>query len=185
MPETPAWDRPLPRESAAAHARFQHYCQQGPARQLRITAQHFGLAPSTLTEQSRRFDWHRRAAAWDAEQAASTVVLPSKPATVAAVDLQGLDQEHWEALEEFRKEAEQLGRGQVRLARGLSAAATKNAAKLLQSDRQLSPRDIAALASTSAQLASSGTQLWAKAVGLDRLMAGMEHLAREAADAEP
>lgn len=184
MPETPAWDRPLPRESSVAHARFQHYAQQGPARQLRITARHFGVAVSTISEQASRFDWHRRAAAWDAEQAASTVVLPSRPATVAAVDLQGLDQEHWEALEEFRAEAEQLGRGQVRLARGLSAAATKNAAKLLQSDRQLSPRDIAALASTSAQLASSGTQLWGKAIGVHQLTAAMEHLVREAADAD-
>jgi len=151
-----------------------------------MTARHFGLSPSTLTEQSRRFLWKERAAAWDTAQAASTVVLPMPPnkAATLAADQQGLDDEHWAALEEFRQEAEQLGRAQIRLAKGLSAAATRSAARLIQSNKELAPRDIAALASTSAQLASSGTQLWARAIGLDQLMAGMEHLARQAAAAE-
>lgn len=185
MSETPAVDRPLPRESDRAFARFKHYAEQGPARQLQITAKAFGLAASTVTEQARRFSWAERAARWDAQHATPTVVLPMPPRAAApVVDQQGLDPECWAALEEFRAEAESLGKGQVRLARGLSAAATKNAARLLKSDKPLSPRDIASLASTSAQLASSGTALWGKAVGLDRLMAGMEHLAREAADAE-
>ena len=186
MSETPAADRPLPRESDRAFARFKHYAEQGPARQLQITARAFGIAPSTAHEQARRFSWAERAARWDAEQAATTPLLPplvSRSAVVAA-DPQGLDAEHWAALEEFRNEAEQLGKGHVRLARGLSAAATKNAARLLKSDKPLSPRDIASLATTSAQLASSGTALWGKAVGLDRLMAEMEHLAREATDAQ-
>ena len=185
MPETPAADRPLPRESDRAFARFKHYCQQGPARELQVTAKAFGLAVSTISEQASRFCWRERAARWDAEQAAATVVMPMplRPAAMAD-DRLGLDQEHWEALEAFRQEAEQLGKSHVRLSRGLSAVATKNAARLLKSDKPLGPRDIAALASTSAQLAASGTQLWAKAVGLDRLLAGMEHLARETADAE-
>lgn len=185
MPETPAAERPLPRESAQAFARFRHYAEQGPARQLQVTARHFGVACSTLSEQARRFSWAERVAQWDAQHATPAVVLPLAPRTAAPVaDQQGLDPEHLAALEEFRAEAEQLGKGHVRLARGLSAAATKNAARLLKSDKPLTPRDIASLATTSAQLASSGTELWAKAVGLDRLMAGMQHLAREAADTE-
>jgi hypothetical protein len=180
MSETPAVDRPLPRESDRAFARFKHYAEQGPTRQLKITAQAFGVAVSTVSEQASRFDWHRRAALWDAEHAAAdrersaaaTAAAVLAPVTAAAGEGHDLDAEHLRALEEFRGEMESTGKGQVRLARGLAGAAARSAARLAAGD--LAPRDIAQLAAVAATLASSGAALWGQSIGATRLIAAME-----------
>lgn len=180
MSETPAADRPLPRESDRAFARFKHYAEQGPSRQLQVTARHFGVACSTLSEQARRFSWAERAAARDSEQAAAdrersaaaTAAAVLAPVTAAVGQGNDLDAEHLEALEQFRSEMELTGKGQVRLARGLVGAAARSAARLAAGD--LAPRDIAQLASVAATLASSGAALWGQSIGATRLIAAIE-----------
>lgn len=142
------------------------------------------MSRQAIAQTAQRWAWEDRAAAWDAQQTTPLVVMPIRPRAATEADQPGMDAEGWASLEAFRAEAELLGKTHVRLARGLSAVATKNAARMLKSEKPLSPRDIAALATTSAQLATAGTTLWAKAVGIERLMSGMEHLARGATDAE-
>ncbi len=180
MPISPGQDKPLPRESDRAFARFRHFCEQGRGRQLQRTAKKFGLSNGTVSEQARRFRWRERAEQWDAEQAAAereraaagVAAAVLAPVTVAAGEANDLDAEHLEALEAFRSEMEATGKGQVRLARGLAGAAARSAARLAAGD--LAPRDIAQLASVAATLASSGAALWGQSIGATRLIAAME-----------
>jgi hypothetical protein len=83
---------------------------------------------------------------------------------------QGLDNEYLELLEQFRLEAERLGKSQVRLSRGFTQIASKNAARILASKKPLTVREISQLATTAAALASSGLASWGRAVGVERLL---------------
>ncbi len=85
-----------------------------------------------------------------------------------------LEAEHLAELEAFRAESERMGKAQFRLARGLNTAAARNAARILASDKPLSPRDICALANASVLLANSGASMWGKSIGVDALMRQME-----------
>ena len=137
-----------------------------------------------------RWDWASRAAAWDADQVsqANSPAVLHPFTTIRPGQAQGLPDEYLQELEEFRAEVQAIGRGHVRLARGLSHLAAKNAARILSSDKSLSPRDIASLASTSASLANSGYALWGQSLGVERLMVevrrSLEQNIQEAADAE-
>jgi hypothetical protein len=190
-----AWDQ-LPEESAAAHERFLDYLHQGPGRKQKITAIRFGVSASTLNEQAKKFAWNRRAQAWDqfsqqnlAFMPAATIPLgvrtesvqPLHAAEVAPLDSVGHslpagEREYIDQIERYRQEAEAVGRAQVKLARGFAAIATRNLARLVESEKVLSPKDIANLATASCHIAASGSTLWGRAIGIERMMAHVSSL---------
>jgi hypothetical protein len=169
----PPWEK-RSGESGPSFARFQEYLRQGEDRSLASVARWAGVSRAAIHESSQRWDWVSRAKAFDAENALADPLPLARvlePVTPGADH--DLDAELLEALEEFRAEVEQAGRGHLRLARGLSVAAARNAARLAGSDR-LNARDVAALASASTQLAASGMALWGRAIGAEQLIARME-----------
>jgi hypothetical protein len=175
------WDR-WPRESQDAYRRFLHF--RDGDRQLKSTAMAFALAPSTVHEQSRRFRWLERCRAWDAANVCASdvdVIGAFKPAISSDAGCLSEGEVHIEAarehaafLESFREECEAAGRSTLKLARGMTACATRGAARLLRDDVALSPREIVALAGVSAQLATAGQAQWGRAIGVDRMLMQLE-----------
>jgi hypothetical protein len=175
------WDR-WPRESVDAHRRFLHF--RDGDRQLKSTANAFGLACSTVHEQSRRFRWLERCRAWDAARVCASEprdmeqstpsICSGLGATPEAGGCFGSAHEHVTALEDFRQECEAAGRSTLKLARATAACATRSAARLLREEVALTPREIVALAGVSAQLAVAGQAQWGRAIGVDRMLTQLE-----------
>jgi hypothetical protein len=171
-PKTP-WEQ-RSGESGPSFARFQEYLRQGADRSLASVARWAGVSRAAIHESSQRWDWVSRAKAFDAENAlADPLPLAQVLAPVTPRADDDLDTELLEALEMYRAEVQQAGQSHLRLARGLSVAAARNAARLAGSDR-LTARDVAALASVSTQLAASGMALWGRAIGAEQLISRME-----------
>jgi septal ring-binding cell division protein DamX len=116
-----------------------------------------------------RFSWPERAEAYDSSTT-TTEDIPAALEPVTARPFDDLDAEHLVVLEEFRLEAERLGRAQARLSRGLNQIAARNAARILASDKPLTVREMSQLATTAAALASSGLATWGRAIGVERLL---------------
>lgn len=173
--QEPCWER-QPGESEASFARFRVFLQLGPDRSLAAVARHFSVSREAVRQQASRHDWDRRAAAWDAAHPPAADPAGGLAVLEPVLARQGddLEAEHLAELEAFRAEAEKLGKAQFRLARGLNTAAARNAARILASDKPLSPRDICALANASVLLANSGASMWGKSIGVDALMRQME-----------
>jgi hypothetical protein len=143
---------------------------------MAAVARTFAVSREAVRQTATRWHWVERSAAYDSAYP-TAADLPAVLESVTPIrpgEGKGLPEEYLLVLEQFRSEVEATGRGHVRLARGLSAAASKNVARVLNSDQPLTPRDIAALASTSAALANSGVGLWSKALGVERLLQQME-----------
>lgn len=175
------WDR-WPRESQDAYRRFLHF--RDGDRQLKSTAMAFALAPSTVHEQSRRFRWLERCRAWDAAKvcavdgadAQSFNLMSSRRPNYESDPKVHVEaaREHAAILEHFRQECEAAGRSTMKLARGITACATRSTARLLREDVKLSPREIAALASVSSQLAAAGQAQWARAIAVDQMLSQLQ-----------
>jgi hypothetical protein len=183
MAERLPWD-PWPRESARAHARFRHFVEQGPGRQLNRTAAHFGIAMSTASEQSRRFGWWERAAAWDdAHASAAPSPAPERLKLAAAAppvlppateEARAAESEYLELLEQYRVAVEALGREQLVTARAMTATAKRTAMRLLREEKVLSSRDLPSFVNSMVTLASASQAAWAKSLGVDRLLQQMQ-----------
>jgi hypothetical protein len=141
------------------------------------------VSREAVRQTATRFAWPARAAAYDSS-CLPAAELPSvlQPAIARRAD--NLDPDYALELEEFREQAERLGKAHVRLARGLSTAAARNAARILASDKPLSPRDICALANASVLLANSGQAMWGKAIGVETLLAQVQQNTIAAAQVE-
>lgn len=61
------WER-QPGETARAFEAFVVYRDMGASRSIRKVAQNLNKAVTTLAEQSSKYEWVKRVAAWDAEQ---------------------------------------------------------------------------------------------------------------------
>ncbi len=170
-PAPTAWAR-QPGESAASFARFEAFLQAGPDRSLAGVARVYGVSRAAIHQQASKYGWDQRAAAYDAAHLPEAA-LPAVLAPVVAHPTEDLGAEHLAALEEYRLEAERLGKAHARLARGLTQAASKNAARLIASDKPLSPRDVAHLATTAAALTSNGLATWGRAIGVDLVLRRM------------
>lgn len=179
MSEEPFMDSPMPRESTRAFARFVHYLQQGPDRQLQLTAKHFGVATSTVSEQARRFGWHRRAAAWDDRQRLQACPAPERlqvaasAAPIAPVvtdEVRSAEREFLVAVETFRAVVEALGRDQLQTARAMTAVSRRSVGKFLEEGRILSARDLPAFVNCTVNLAAAAQASWGKSLGVDALL---------------
>jgi hypothetical protein len=191
MAEPLLWD-PWPRESTQAHARFRHFAEQGPGRQLNRTAAHFGIAMSTASEQSRRFRWWERARSWDdAHASAAPSPAPERLQLAAAApsvlppateEARAAETEYLELLEQYRAAVEALGREQLVTARAMTAVARRTAGRLLREERVLGPRDLPAFVNSMVNLASAGQASWAKALGFEKLLRLMDQSLADADD---
>jgi hypothetical protein len=156
-------------ESTNAYARFRAYLDEGPDRSLASVARLFGVSREAIRQTAMRFSWPARAEAYDSS-CSSTEDLPAAMEPVMTRHYQGLDNEYLQLLEQFRLEAERLGKSQVRLSRGFTQIASKNAARILASEKPLTVREISQLATTAAALASSGLATWGRAIGVERVL---------------
>jgi hypothetical protein len=193
MAEPLPWD-PWPRESTRAHARFRHFAEQGPGRQLNRTAAHFGVKLPTISEQAKRCQWLERARAWDqAHASAAPSPAPQRLHLAAASSAlpppategeRVAEAEYQELLEQYRSAVEALGREQLVTARAMTATAKRTAMRLLREERVLGPRDLPAFVNSMVNLASSSQAAWAKALGVEKLLRLMEQSLAEANDLE-
>lgn len=185
------WDA-WPRESSRAHARFRHYVEQGPVRQLTLTAEKFGVAVSTISEQASRFEWRRRAAAWDNAQGLRDCPAPERlqeaaaaaPITSVSVsdDTRAAEKAYLALIEEFRQAVEALGRDQLVTARAMTAKAKGSVRRLLEDDRPISARDLPAFINATVTLGTAAQAQWAKSLGVESLLQRMEAAIQDPAD---
>ncbi len=167
MTTKPLWHQRTD-ESANSYARFRAYLDEGPERSLASVARLFGVSREAIRQTAMRFSWPARAQAYDSS-CSSIEDLPAAIEPVITAHYEGLDAGHHEMLEQYRLEAERLGRAQARLSRGFTQIASKNAARLLASEKPLTAREISQLATTAATLASSGLATWGRAIGVERV----------------
>jgi hypothetical protein len=168
------WEQ-QPGEGGAAFTRFAYYLNAGgPRRTLADTARAFAVSVPTIHEQSRRYRWAERVAAFDEMIAAVPVstrleaAAQSAPMVALSDEAKEREAKFYEHLDAYRSDIQALGEGQLKAARGLAAAAGRGLAQLVQDKKQLSARDIAALATASASLGAAGAHHWTNALGLKR-----------------
>jgi hypothetical protein len=156
---------------------------EGPNRSLASVARLFGVSREAIRQTATRFSWPSRAEAYDSS-CSSMGDLPTALEPLTTRHCKDHDADHLAVLEEFRIEAERLGRAQARLSRGLNQIAARNAARILASDKPLTVREMSQLATTAAALASSGLATWGKAIGVERLLDQMRQNVSAAAQVE-
>lgn len=122
------------------------------------------------------------------QQVASQAVAPAvdEQNPVAAIELQSvadeiraLELEHERKMEEFRSESETLGRHQMKLARAMTQITSKSISRMIERDEILHPRAIPGFISAACTLAASAHHIWAKSIGVDRLLLSMERAVME------
>lgn len=89
------------------------------------------------------------------------------------------EQEHERMLEEFRSEAEALGRRQMQIARGMTSIVGNSVAQMLKSQETLSARAIPGFISAACTLAAAAHHTWGRSIGVDRLLLQMEQAVSE------
>lgn len=108
------------------------------------------------------------------QETENPVLLDPVEATIRAKE-----QEHERMLEEFRSEAELLGRRQMQIARGMTSLVGSSVAEMLTRREILNARSIPGFISAACTLAAAANHNWGRAIGVDRLLLQMEQAVAE------
>jgi hypothetical protein len=119
-----------------------------------------------------------------ASQPHDTLPGPENPAAPLALnpvadEIRAKELEHEQMLEEFRREAELLGRRQMSIARGMTQLVGSTVAEMLASKETLPVRLIPGFISSACTLAAAAHHGWGRAIGIDRLLLQMERAVME------
>lgn len=136
------------------------------------TLQEAASEPSPLTK-----PWTAAAKTVDemAQAAQGAEASPDGQTLVPAMpQFGGREQEHLEALEEFRRESETLGRRQMAIARGMTQLASASVAEMLSNRALLRARELPSFISAACSMAAAAQHNWGRAIGVDRLLLTME-----------
>jgi len=202
-------------ERPATYARFRAWLELGPTRNLATYAAFLGVSKQSLSETAARFNWRQRAAAWDTAEAAAgrcpppppprpkearRPSRPPKPAPPPSPDPASMgaaaagssaSDAHLQALSEYRRVMEQLGRGMAEEAEGalgLVALLREDLTQEIERRRRLATTGEHAAAAEATQgavqivmmisrlvavvssLAAAGRQHWGDAIGVHRIL---------------
>jgi hypothetical protein len=110
----------------------------------------------------------------DSEKLVATVNLSQVDA-----DIRAKEEEHERKLEEFRSEAELLGRRQMQIARGMTQIVGNTVAEMLAGRETIHPRSIPGFISSACTLAAAAHHGWGRAIGVEKLLLSMERAVAE------
>lgn len=119
-----------------------------------------------------------------ASQPPTRKAVDEKPVTAITLnpveaEIRAREEEHERKLEEFRNEAELLGRRQMQIARGMTQLVSNSIAEMLATKETLNARAIPGFISSACTLAAAAHHGWGRAIGVEKLLLSMERAVAE------
>jgi hypothetical protein len=153
-------------ESADQYAAFQLYVQLAGKRSLQRVADERGHAGATVVKWAHKFEWERRAAAWDKQQMAMALRETQK-------DKQN---QHRQSIVEFRNAAERQARMMSRVSEDLVRVLGKRIAKFEEDGNQeeIPISLVGGLLRAAAGLNEQSRESWGAALGVNELLSVVE-----------
>lgn len=119
-----------------------------------------GSKPETISKWSKKYNWDRRCASWDAKQMALTVREANKVERRRQRD----------SIEEYRKANEDQARMMMDVSGDLMAIIQKRIAKAEVEDEDIPMGLLSGLMRAAANISDTGRQSWATSLGVGQLM---------------
>ena len=139
-------------------------------RQLTAVGEQVGSKPETISKWAKKYQWERRAAAWDTKQMALAVKDANKMERKRQRD----------SIEEYRQANEDQAKMMMEVSSDLMAIIQK---RIIQADaegEQIPMGLLSGLMRAAANISDSGRQSWATALGVGQLMQVVETELEEA-----
>lgn len=166
-PSSKSWlkrSRVAPMETDKEYELLRVFIDCGESRTLAYVSRIANLQVTTVSAIAKRNRWRERAADWDRETLAQRIR-----------QAQGVrHQQHIQRLERYRKEQEVIGAQTTVTASRILALANRKLNEMIESEEQLTVRDLPAVLNAAAKLAETGKSLQATALGVDQLMVALD-----------
>ena len=128
-------------------------------------AEQRGGMPETVSKWAKKYQWERRAAAWDAKEMA-----------LAVRDANKLERKRQrDSIEEYRKANEEQAKMMMETSADLMAIIQKRIIKAEAEGENIPMGLISGLMRAAANISDSGRQSWATALGVGQLMTVVDH----------
>lgn len=151
-------------ESADQYAAFQLYVQLAGKRSLQRVAEERGHSPATVVKWAHKFQWERRAAAWDKQQMALAMRETENDKR----------NQHKQSIVEFRNAAERQARMMSRVSEDLVRVLGKRIAKAEENDEEIPISLVGGLLRAAAGLNEQSRESWGAALGVNELLSVVE-----------
>ena len=133
-------------------------------RSVTAVAEEVGSATETISKWSKKYEWERRAAAWDTKQMAITMREQNKIER----------RRQRESIEEYRKANEDQAKMMMETSADLMAIIRKRIIEAEMEGEKIPMGLISGLMRAAANISDSGRQSWATALGVGQLMTVVE-----------
>jgi hypothetical protein len=157
-------------ESAEQYRAFQFYMNSGGNRTITATAEFTGHGVMTLSGWHKKYNWERRAAAFDKQQ----LTLAFKEANKIERN------KHRDAIKEFREANEEQAKLMMGVSSDLMNIIQKRIAKAEAEGEDIPMGLVSGLMRAAANISDSGRQAWATSLGVNELMQVVETELEEA-----
>jgi len=147
-------------ENAEQYRAFQFYMNSGGSRSIVDTAEFIGLSPEQTRNWSKKYNWEKRAAAFDKKQITAAFKQASK--------IEKTKQR--KAIQEFRQANEDQAKLMMDVSSDLMDIIKKRIAQA-ESEGEVIPMGlVSGLMRAAANISDSGRQAWATSLGINELM---------------
>ena len=147
-------------ENADQFRALQYHLNCGGDRSYAATAEFMGMAEETMRSWAGKYNWERRAAAWDKQKLA----LAFKDANKVERSRQR------QAIQEFRQANEDQAKMMMEVSADLVSIIQRRIAKAEAEDENIPMGLVSGLLRAAANISDSGRQSWATSLGVGQLM---------------